>query len=234
MSTVQCDIIKDLLPLYVDNVCSEASRKMVEAHLAECGNCREELENILRELQIPGDAAGNNRSDGNVIKGISTIWNRSKTKAFMKGAVITALSCTVIVLGYVGLFHWNITAVPTDVIQITDVSKLADGRIAYHVQFTDGYDLNEVRFDSDENGNFYLTPYRPVVKAKPIMDGGLSNMYYTLAEFEKHVYQEKHGNDKEITALYFGTRTDNILIWKKGMELPAASEKVEALLDGNE
>jgi hypothetical protein len=152
----------------------------------------------------------------------------------VKGAVITALSCTVIVLGYVGLFHWNITAVPTDVIQITDVSKLADGRIAYHVKFTDGYDLNEVRFDSDEYGSFYLTPYRPVVKEKPIMDGGLANMYYTLSDFEKHVYREKQGNDKEITALYFGTRTDNILVWKKGMDLPAASEKVEALLDGNE
>ncbi|MDF2714030.1 MAG: hypothetical protein K0R28_955 [Paenibacillus sp.] len=234
MSKIQCDIIKDLLPLYVDNVCSEASGKMVEAHLAECGNCRAELENIRGELRIPKEAAGNNRSEGNVIKGISATWNRSKTKAFMKGAAITALSCTVIFLGYIGLFHWNIATVPTDVIQVTDVSQLADGRIAYHVKFTDGYDLNEVRFDSDENGNFYLTPYRPVVKAKPLADGGLENMYYTISDFEKHVYQEKHGDDKEITALYYGTRTDNILIWKKGMNLPAASEKVEALLDGKE
>jgi hypothetical protein len=235
MSNIQCEIIKDLLPLYADRVCSEASRTMVEAHLAECGGCREELENIRGELQIPAKAAaGNGRSDGNVIKGISATWNRSKTKAFIKGAVITALTCTVISLGYVGLFHWNITTVSTDVIQITDVSKLADGRIAYHVKLTDGYDLNEVRFDTDENGNFYMTPYRPVVKAKPIANVGLFNMYYTFADFEKHVYQEKQGDDREITALYFGTRKDNILIWKKGMDLPAASDKVEAYFSTDE
>lgn len=35
-----CAIIQDLLPLYADQMCSEASRKMVEEHLTECDNCR--------------------------------------------------------------------------------------------------------------------------------------------------------------------------------------------------
>ncbi|TMV49520.1 zf-HC2 domain-containing protein [Paenibacillus mesophilus] len=235
MSDIRCEVIKDLLPLYADRVCSEASSRVVEAHLAGCDGCREELDNIRGELRIPVKAeAGNDSSDGNAIKGISAAWNRSKTKAFIKGAVITALMCTVISLGYVGLFRWNVTTVSTDVIQITDVSKLVDGRVAYHVKLTDGYDLNEIRFETDENGNFYMTPYRPVIKAKPIANVGLFNMYYTFADFEKHVYQEKHGDDREITALYFGTRKDNILIWKKGMDLPAASDKVEAYFRGNE
>ena len=40
MSKKSCELIKDLLPLYVDDVCSEESRKMVTEHLASCGNCR--------------------------------------------------------------------------------------------------------------------------------------------------------------------------------------------------
>lgn len=35
-----CEIVRDLLPLYQDEVCSEPSRKMVEEHLGECESCK--------------------------------------------------------------------------------------------------------------------------------------------------------------------------------------------------
>jgi len=34
-----CEVIRDLLPLYADDACSNESRKMVEEHLAECPEC---------------------------------------------------------------------------------------------------------------------------------------------------------------------------------------------------
>ena len=37
---MKCEIIRDLIPLYLDKVCSEDSRKLVEEHLAECSECR--------------------------------------------------------------------------------------------------------------------------------------------------------------------------------------------------
>lgn len=46
MSKKECDIIKDLLPSYADEICSEASREWIEAHLAECGECRETMEKL--------------------------------------------------------------------------------------------------------------------------------------------------------------------------------------------
>ena len=42
-----CDVIRDLLPLYADDACSQDSRKMVEEHLAECADCGR----MLRRLQ---------------------------------------------------------------------------------------------------------------------------------------------------------------------------------------
>ncbi len=42
----KCTIIEDLLPLYVDAVCSEESRKAVEEHLQKCEACRSMIENI--------------------------------------------------------------------------------------------------------------------------------------------------------------------------------------------
>ncbi len=37
-----CEIVKDLLPLYIDNVCMEGSRELVEEHLKTCETCRKE------------------------------------------------------------------------------------------------------------------------------------------------------------------------------------------------
>lgn len=36
-----CNLIRDLIPLYCDEICSEESRKAVEEHMEECQECRE-------------------------------------------------------------------------------------------------------------------------------------------------------------------------------------------------
>ena len=47
---MDCDVIRDLLPLYSDNICSESSRKLVEEHCAECVECSEMLKAMSAEL----------------------------------------------------------------------------------------------------------------------------------------------------------------------------------------
>lgn len=43
---MNCDVIKDLLPLYVDKCCSRASEKLVEEHLEICADCRKAFEGM--------------------------------------------------------------------------------------------------------------------------------------------------------------------------------------------
>lgn len=45
---IDCEIVRDLLPLYVDGVCSEGSRNAVAAHLEACEKCREFCNNASR------------------------------------------------------------------------------------------------------------------------------------------------------------------------------------------
>ena len=53
----ECEVIRDLLPLYVDEVCSGTSRELIEEHLQDCPECsailekirKNEIENNLRE-----------------------------------------------------------------------------------------------------------------------------------------------------------------------------------------
>ena len=58
MSRISCNVNKDLLPLYVDDVCSEESKDLVEEHLSECGECQnyyEALKEGLLEAEVKGD-----------------------------------------------------------------------------------------------------------------------------------------------------------------------------------
>ena len=41
-----CEVIRDLLPLYADEVCSERSRELIEEHLRECPECSAMLEQL--------------------------------------------------------------------------------------------------------------------------------------------------------------------------------------------
>ncbi len=43
---LNCNVIRDLLPLYADQICSEESRELVEEHLAECEDCS----TLLRQM----------------------------------------------------------------------------------------------------------------------------------------------------------------------------------------
>ena len=49
---MDCNVIKDLLPLYVDNCCSEESTKLVKEHLSVCESCRKEHDWMRETLQL--------------------------------------------------------------------------------------------------------------------------------------------------------------------------------------
>ena len=57
MDKQSCNIVQDLLPLYIDEACSEESREMVEAHLKECEACREVFEQMKENLKFPAEYA---------------------------------------------------------------------------------------------------------------------------------------------------------------------------------
>jgi len=47
---MNCDVVKDLLPLYHDGVCSEESMIEIEKHLKECEDCQKYLEEISKKI----------------------------------------------------------------------------------------------------------------------------------------------------------------------------------------
>jgi hypothetical protein len=59
---IHCEVIRDLLPPYIDGLASPSSRTLVDEHLEICASCRKALEQLQEEDQVvpvpPGKALG--------------------------------------------------------------------------------------------------------------------------------------------------------------------------------
>lgn len=62
MNRINCEIVRDLIPSYVDGICSQSSKEAVEEHVKSCGECRESLD-TLRRTAIGGDKAAQGELD---------------------------------------------------------------------------------------------------------------------------------------------------------------------------
>lgn len=47
---MNCEIIKDLLPLYIDSCCSNQSKEAVKTHLDKCSNCKKMLDSMQTNI----------------------------------------------------------------------------------------------------------------------------------------------------------------------------------------
>lgn len=52
---ISCDIIKDVLPLYAEDMVSNATREMVDEHLCTCDDCTKELGALKKAQAVPVD-----------------------------------------------------------------------------------------------------------------------------------------------------------------------------------
>ena len=72
MADITCEVVRDLLPLYVDGVLSPDSRAVVEEHLENCASCTEiyhmlnEPEGECEQMRISDDKAALKRIKGNL------------------------------------------------------------------------------------------------------------------------------------------------------------------------
>ena len=59
MSKINCNIIQDILPLYVDDVVSEDTKNIVEEHLTGCDECKKIAESMQEKIEIKPDETDN-------------------------------------------------------------------------------------------------------------------------------------------------------------------------------
>ena len=91
----ECNIVKDLLPLYAEHMTSEDSNRMIEEHLKTCSECRQELERIQNE----DNTAVNDDQMSKSFMHVSQKFRRNRLETILLTA---SVACTV----FLTLFAW--------------------------------------------------------------------------------------------------------------------------------
>lgn len=132
-----CNVIRDLLPLYQDGVCSPESRQLVAEHLEECEPCRTEWE----RMSAPIPTAHPQVEERTVAQAASSAWKRGRRRAFSKGFVIAAVLVAVIssLIGLWFLFHTPPRELTGRIVE-TQVDETT-GEVAYVVYTSRGEEV---------------------------------------------------------------------------------------------
>lgn len=220
-----CGIIRDLLPLYHDDVCSAETRNAVEKHCAGCADCRKIL-NDLGSMPEPYEMA----KEVEPLRPIQKKWNHERKKSLWIGLGVAFFLILILIANTV-LREWKCVPMGKDDVVVMAVFQTSDGMI--HITYDDLYDLNyfssSVEVGSDGNG--YISTYRPILAKKTniphrIGTGGICfdpESAFAWLNDESRV---------PVTRIYLGIKDDpenSILVWEKGMEVRAATVEEEAL-----
>ncbi len=79
-----CDVIRDLIPLYVDRTASEESIRLVDEHCTECNDCRKTIEMCQADIEVNS----NNKEK------MEKVWKnlrKQKIKKLVRNIVIVVL-----------------------------------------------------------------------------------------------------------------------------------------------
>ena len=81
---MDCNVIKDLIPLYIDGCCSPESADLVRAHIGGCEECRS-----LWETMKQGPETASSRECSWIAR-VNPSWTRRTTGAFVAGSAAAA------------------------------------------------------------------------------------------------------------------------------------------------
>lgn len=222
---MHCEVIRDLLPLYQDGVCSQQSAQMVEEHLPECPACSQVLETIRTEVSVHRAAMPEDISTGVAMRALLRRFRRSKLLLTITW-VVTAVVLTLIgSAAYYALFQEDIVPIPASQVDVAYFYReLGTGNLALRLRIKDGkapagsawttslYARGESHTSTNDE---YIVTLRPRIvlgnNPNALSDGIRIGIAYIDSE--------------PVTRLYYGTPEDNFLLWELGMDIPTLTEK---------
>ena len=123
--TYPCGIIRDLLPLYIDDVCNEESKQAVHNHLTECEKCRICYE-AMKSTESFEDKRSDHSEDSKMVISLKNVKNTINKK--IRNIVLCAVAAVlVVIVGFNLLFNAAIKNVSLEDITVSaNVYSLAE------------------------------------------------------------------------------------------------------------
>ncbi len=241
-----CEITQDLLPLYIDNSCTEDSRAFVEEHLASCESCRTLYETMNKSVQII-------TTRQNAKKSYASFQKRIRTQRILIIALVA-----LIVIAPIAYFIYDEYSFrqywpqPARIEPIaSSISRLSDGSIYLTLQYTDDdafvnhfqtsrWHMSNPFLDTDiyfeDEDTLYIQPGYSLFQQKD--KRMLSNNYprefiiTTDESYDKYMHYNQQGDEQShpyTRIVLLGSDGERVL-WQKGDYLPAAESAGEEAL----
>lgn len=203
MEKISCEVISDLLPLYCDDVCTKDSRRIVEAHLKNCPDCRGMLEKMQTEYRI---CDRQEQQGERVIRDMAAVWKKSVFKSFCQG--ICAVICIMLTLYalYWGMVRWPLTEIPPEAVQAS--AEAAGNEFTVHIETTDGYKATSMDLVTEEDGKMYVVFKRGII---PVKSGAGTNAKGIYSGSLDAVLED--GKTVRVKEIYYGTQEEHVLLW---------------------
>lgn len=171
---IPCEMIQDLLPLYVDGLTSKATDQTIEEHLKTCGECSRLYQRMKKD--ISGERQEENRREIDYLKAVR---RRGRGKMILAGAVVLFLVLAAVT---VKLF---VIGQPRDTYQVT-YSNVNGDRLSVGGVFYDSASVySRYRLKSREDGTTDLVVYACLPSV--LNRSGTFNLDIDLSEVENAV-----------------------------------------------
>lgn len=84
---MQCEVIQDLIPLYLDDCCSETSRRLIEEHLEQCAECRKLMQKMGQEIYFEDNETDENIREEKLFRQSKEMVKKEVKTDYMEKAV---------------------------------------------------------------------------------------------------------------------------------------------------
>ncbi|MDD3839389.1 MAG: zf-HC2 domain-containing protein [Clostridia bacterium] len=191
---ITCDIIEDLLPLYVEGLTSDDTQKLVEEHLNTCTECKKRLNAIQNPKQIPIDTN---------VEPFKKVERRLFKKRIQIIALTIILVLAIVIISMAYLTSPEYLPYSNDIVSLT---AYEDGKII--ITFDDkvtGYDID--RYVAEDNAGYvyHLTTWSTIWSQ------------YILKNNTQSIILNPDGEDVAAVYYYFTDGRDDILIYGKDL-----------------
>lgn len=240
---MDCNVIRDLLPLHVDGVLSVESEELVKEHIAACEPCRD----VLRRLAAKVEPAPlqSQISSAQALRALGAAMRRKVVWRVALAVLITVALLSAGRFAFRALCVEDSVPVPTSAITKYELTRTADGCVLFgwetDTKVHGGAAIGTSGGDEDGEYVLRITPLMPRVKLPLPIDMGyipasLKDPTGPMGTYVDGVFYDDlnwFGSDIDrstpIVKVYLGDKRDQILIWQAGDPMSICSPQVEAL-----
>lgn len=199
---MKCEIIRDLLPSYIDELTSGESNREIKEHLKTCPGCRKYLEEMRESIQTPSQIEENKKAIKPFKKIKRSIW---------KAVGATVLVC-ILVFGAYSLYYGRSWKADSAKVKVKYEKSGDVATLGFFPKDDSIYLQVERESQNPDKVTVYAKHKSPL--EKPLRTGGYYG--YTFIN-ENTIMNEENGAPQELTGeetltIEYGDRTEKIKI----------------------